>query len=68
MSNRRRPDHRAGDHRHSLACIVPPDLLRDIIRDGTKEERDAAADTLAIDQTFRTLRAAFEAIRRTKPV
>jgi len=47
------------DHRHSpLACIVPPDLLRDIIRQGTKEEREAAADTMAIDQTFRTLRAA----------
>jgi len=49
-------------HRPSpLACIVPPDLLRDVIRNGTKEERDAAADTVAVDQTFRTLRAAFSA-------
>jgi len=50
------------DHRHSpIACIVPPDLLRDVIRNGTKEERDAAADTMAVDQTFRSLRAAFAA-------
>lgn len=68
MSNRRRPDRRAGDHRHSLACIVPPDLLRDIIREGTKDERDSAADTLAIDQTFRTLRAAFAATVAATPM
>lgn len=48
-------------HRSSLACIVPPDLLRDIIRDGTEEERNTAADTIAVDQTFRTLRAHFAA-------
>jgi len=51
-------------HRHprsSLACIVPPDLLRDIIRGGTEEQRNTAADTMAVDQTFRTLRAAFAA-------
>jgi Zn-dependent metalloprotease len=48
-------------HRHSLACIVPPDLLRDVIRNGSQAEREAAADTMAIDQSFRTLRAAFAA-------
>jgi Zn-dependent metalloprotease len=48
-------------HRLSLACIVPPDLLRDVIRNGNQAERDAAADTMAVDQTFRTLRAAFAA-------
>jgi Zn-dependent metalloprotease len=48
-------------HRHSLACIVPPDLLRDVIRNGSEAEREAAADTIAIDQSFRTLRAAFAA-------
>ncbi len=46
---------------HPLACIVPPDLLRDIIREGTQAEREAAADTIAVDQTFRTLRAHFAA-------
>jgi Zn-dependent metalloprotease len=55
-------------HQHSaLACIVPPDLLRDVIRNGTEEERWAAADTLAIDQTFRTLRAAFAATVAASP-
>lgn len=48
-------------HRHSLACIVPPDLLRDVIRNGTEAQREAAADTMAVDQTFRTLRSAFAA-------
>ncbi len=48
-------------HRSSLACIVPPDLLRDIIRHGSEAEREAAADTIAVDQTFRTLRAQFAA-------
>jgi Zn-dependent metalloprotease len=51
-----------GHASHSpLACIVPPDLLRDVIRHGTKAERESAADTLTIDQSFRTLRAAFAA-------
>ncbi len=55
-----RPRH-ARTRRSALACIVPPDLLRDIIRNGSKAERDAAADTIAVDQTFRTLRAHFAA-------
>jgi Zn-dependent metalloprotease len=54
-------------HRSPLACIVPPDLLRDIIREGNKEERDAAADTIAVDQTFRTLRATFAATLAASP-
>ncbi|MGI8809621.1 MAG: M4 family metallopeptidase [Acidimicrobiales bacterium] len=36
-------------------------MLRDIIRGGTEAERNTAADTLAVDQTFRTMRAAFAA-------
>ena len=52
-------------HRHvphsPLACIVPPDLLREVIRTGTKAERESAADTLVVDQGFRSLRAAFAA-------
>jgi Zn-dependent metalloprotease len=51
-----------------LACIVPPDLLRDVIRTGSQAEREAAADTIAIDQTFRTLRATFAAMVATTPV
>lgn len=56
------------DHRRSpIACIVPPDLLRDVIRDGTPAERETAAETMAIDQTFRTLRAAFSATLAANP-
>ncbi len=43
----------AAPGRDPLACIVPPDLLRDIIREGTQAEREAAAGTIAVDQTFR---------------
>jgi Zn-dependent metalloprotease len=51
-------------HRHSIFCILPPYVLRDIARTGTEEERQAALDTLAADTTFRTLRA----IRLAAPV
>jgi Zn-dependent metalloprotease len=51
-------------HRHSIFCIVPPDVLRDIARNGAEEERQAALDTLAADSTFRTMRA----IRQAAPV
>jgi Zn-dependent metalloprotease len=51
-------------HRHSIFCILPPHVLRDIARSGAEEERQAALDTLAADSTFRTLRA----IRQAAPV
>ena len=51
-------------HRHSIYCILPPHVLRDIARNGAEEERQAALDTLAADSTFRTLRA----IRQAAPV
>ena len=51
-------------HRHSIFCIVPPDVLRDIAQTGTEEQRRAALETLAADSTFRTLRA----IRQAAPV
>ena len=55
-------------HRSPLACIVPPDLLRDIIRNGNEAERWAAADTMAVDTTFRSLRAAFAATVAASPM
>jgi Zn-dependent metalloprotease len=51
-------------HRHSIFCIVPPYVLRQIAQTGTEEQRQAALDTLAADSTFRTLRA----IRLAAPV
>jgi Zn-dependent metalloprotease len=43
--------------RQSLFCILPPHILRSIAERGTLEERMAATRTLALDSTFRTLRA-----------
>ncbi len=60
--------HPSQHHRSPFACIVPPDLLRDIIRGGNRAEREAAADTIAIDSSFRTLRAAFAATVAASPV
>jgi Zn-dependent metalloprotease len=51
-------------HRHSIFCILPPYVLRRIALTGTEEQRQAALETLAVDTTFRTLRA----IRLATPV
>ena len=56
--------HRQLGHRHSIFCILPPHVLRDIALTGTEEQRQAALDTMAADTTFRTLRA----IRLAAPV
>jgi Zn-dependent metalloprotease len=40
-----------------LACIVPPDLLKQIILTGSDVERAGALDTLALDSTLRHVRA-----------
>jgi Zn-dependent metalloprotease len=56
--------HRHLGHRHSIFCILPPHILRNIAQTGTEEQRQAALDTLAADSTFRTLRA----IRQAAPV
>jgi Zn-dependent metalloprotease len=53
--------------RSSIACIVPPDILAAIIREGTEEQRSSALDTLATDQTFRQIRASLAASLVTSP-
>jgi Zn-dependent metalloprotease len=45
-------------HRHSIFCILPPHILRNISERGNPEQRAAASRTLALDTTFRALRAA----------
>lgn len=45
-------------HRCSIFCILPPHILAHIARAGRAKQRQAALQTLAIDQTFRALRAA----------
>jgi Zn-dependent metalloprotease len=44
-------------HRHSIFCILPPHILREVAMNGTASERAAALDTLTTDQTFRAMRA-----------
>jgi hypothetical protein len=43
--------------RHSIQCILPPYMLRSLMLNGTKNQRRAANATLAVDQTFRAMRA-----------
>jgi len=42
--------------RHPVHCVVPPHVLRHIAKNGTPEQRASALDTLALDQTARSLR------------
>jgi Zn-dependent metalloprotease len=46
-------------HRHSVFCILPPHVLREIARNGNPAQRNAALDALALDGTFRTQRLTF---------
>ena len=45
--------------RHSIFCILPPHILRNIARNGSSDEREFALRTLAMDQTMRTHRLTF---------
>lgn len=47
------------DSSHSIFCILPPNVLRNIARNGNAQERDFALNTLAVDQTIRTSRLTF---------
>src|SRR5690349_14059852 len=44
-------------HRHSIFCVLPPYMLRAIAENGTKEQANAAIQTLMTDTTFRALRS-----------
>ena len=46
-------------HRHSIHCILPPDVLVQIAKNGTAAQRDSALRTLDIDQGVRTSRLTF---------
>ena len=54
-------------HRHSIFCIVPPHVLREIARRGNAAQRNAALDTLALDTTMRTQRMAFQLLATSAP-
>jgi len=46
-------------HRHSIFCILPPNVLIEIAKNGTAAERDAALATLDTDHSHRAERASF---------
>src|SRR5205085_9130117 len=50
--------------RHSIFCIVPPHILRQIAINGTPRQRAAALNTLASDQTFRAARITYQLLDR----
>jgi Zn-dependent metalloprotease len=43
-------------HRHSIFCILPPHVLDQIARNGSKAQREWALDTLQVDHTLRAMR------------
>ncbi len=46
-------------HRHSIFCILPPDILVNIVNNGTKDQRDRAVRALDVDHSLRTSRLTF---------
>ena len=44
-------------HRHSIFCILPPHILREIAKRGSQRQRDRALTTLSLDTTSRLRRA-----------
>jgi Zn-dependent metalloprotease len=43
-------------HRHSIFCILPPHMLDQIVQNGSSEQSDLAAQTLAASRTIREKR------------
>src|SRR5215467_5162358 len=45
--------------RHSIFCILPPHVLKNIAKNGTPEQRDAALNALSVDHSIRTDRLTY---------
>jgi Zn-dependent metalloprotease len=54
--------------RHPIFCLIPPYLLDQIARNGSKLQREAALRTRAKDATFRSLRMAARPSRASAPL
>ena len=48
---------------HTIACILPPDMLERVVLNGTPEQRENALRTLSQDNSLRSLRAQNLALR-----
>jgi Zn-dependent metalloprotease len=46
------------NHRHSIFCTLPPQMIRGICERGSAKQRAAALKSLTCDTTWRTMRAA----------
>jgi Zn-dependent metalloprotease len=49
-------------HRHSIFCILPPHILREIARRGSAAQRNAALAALALDGTLRSQRMSLQVL------
>src|SRR5689334_13543090 len=54
-------------YRHSIFCIVPPHVLREMARHGNAAQRNAALDTLGLDATMRTQRMVSQLLATATP-
>lgn len=52
-------------HRHSLHCILPPYLARQIVQNGSAQQRARVLRTIAIDNTFRAMRLSLSGMPQT---
>ena len=54
-------------HRHSIFCIVPPHILREMARHGNAAQRNAALNSLALDATHRAQRMTMQLLAAGPP-
>jgi len=47
------------NHPQSIFCILPPQILTNLARNGNAEEREFALDALSLDHTLRTTRLTY---------
>jgi Zn-dependent metalloprotease len=57
--------HGQASYRHSISCICPPYILRELARRGNRAQRSVALSTLAHDTTQRVQRLTFQMLRAT---
>ncbi len=48
------------NYQHGIFGILPPELLRNLAKNGTQQQKDFALQTLSIDPTIRTARTEFQ--------
>jgi len=54
-------------HRHSIFCILPPHILREMARRGSTAQRNAALSTMALDATHRAQRMTMQLLAAAAP-